>query len=942
MVVCPCGVMVPSPGGGRARRGPRTPSCFDTSETVTSQPKDMEEPASVEKLTAANNNEQTAGIPRPASRNSKNKGVASKGGEEARLDHSSRTTLALATTESGRYVGTRPLRSNRSPTPTLHRIPLKSAADQKQAGNGRPSKHLPAVRTSPASPQDPQAAPAHLRDMNRAKVPLAVPRKSSLTQRLNELNVTNQRRLLKQDLSPQKKQLRSASPPSPPLAHHNSPLYQNIVPSTPTTSTSQEVVYENLKPYARTGAKGILEEVSAPTLPATPEPEGTTVWLSESWKYNTIKKAPDFNIFEISDAESSTSRASTSRGSSLSPARGRARNTASPGASDAASSTSRGSSSSPRRDKKKLHSRLPMFIRQRKGKDKEEDATPAQVGRHAPRGDRKRGHHPQGAGSPAGVHEAKAPRAGEKDATNPTEHKGSRGPAGIPGDVPAHKAACQSDAGDGASRASRRLSKALSHNTVSDSSDNEERSVRRGSPRGPRPPPGVPTAHGKEGLAGELDAAGKLMRKAPSSTPSESSDYDPVSLSTGSSWQDLTQDLISDSSDGEGGIWLSQWVQEARSRARASLGSEQGVWAGIGAGAGWPGWERRASPGCSRASPLISPAASLRSLQPGRLDHGDPPPSPRLPLTPPATLSRLRKTHGCPGGVTAGFRKQDVAGTLSRASQALRGEEGGVPRQPGHAQPAKHNNHAHPATHNNSKPVRPVHPASPAHSSADPVSPAHQAKHSSPAHTPVTTKTAFPTTNMTSPAHSTNPATVAHTCHPNTPTNTPNTATTATTHAPCATSPAHSDWRGAGTSVAGAAHHHHHHPQDPSRSLPQQTGYATLPRPHARPAAPAQPLTSLRQDGSGALRQEAPRPLQAPGGAAWRPLSQVIAATQPAAGQASFLSPRRLPRAAAPAPRPAAGLPAAAPQPRLPGERRGSGLCVHPVPGRDGGLQPRG
>lgn len=110
------------------------------------------------------------------------------------MDHASRTTLALATTESGRYVGTRPLRSNRSPTPTLHRIPLKGAADQKQAGNGRPSKHLPAVRTSPASPQDPQAAPAHLRDLNRAKVPLAVPRKSTVNQMLNELNVSNQRR----------------------------------------------------------------------------------------------------------------------------------------------------------------------------------------------------------------------------------------------------------------------------------------------------------------------------------------------------------------------------------------------------------------------------------------------------------------------------------------------------------------------------------------------------------------------------------------------------------------------------------------------------------------------------------------------------------------------------------------------------------------------------
>lgn len=188
MVVCPCGVMVPSPGGGRTRRGPRTPSCFDTSETVTSQPKDMEEPASVEKLTAASNNEQAAGIPRPPSRNNKNKGVSTKG-EEARLEHASRTTLALATRESGRYVGTRPLRSNRSPTPTLHRIPLKT--DQKQAGNGRPSKHLPAVRTSPASPQNPQqTAPAQL----RAKVPLAVPRTSTVNQRFNELNVSNQRR----------------------------------------------------------------------------------------------------------------------------------------------------------------------------------------------------------------------------------------------------------------------------------------------------------------------------------------------------------------------------------------------------------------------------------------------------------------------------------------------------------------------------------------------------------------------------------------------------------------------------------------------------------------------------------------------------------------------------------------------------------------------------
>ena len=604
-------------------------------------------------------------------------------------------------------------------------------------------------------------------------------------------------RLLKQDLSSQEKQLRSVRPPSPPFARHTSPLYQNIVPSTP-ASRSQEIIYENLKPYTRTGAKGTGGGVSMATLPPTPEPhlesEGSTVWLSESWKYNTIKKAPDFNIFEISDAESSTSRAS-----SPSPARDKARNSYISEASDAASSTSRSSSPSPPQDKerKTLRSRLPMFIRERKGRNKEGDASPGQTGRHAARGDRKRAHHPHGPGSPAGLHQVKARRAGEKCAINLVEHKGSQASAEVHGDVSTHKGGCQSGADDGGSTPSRRLSKALSHNTVSDSSDNEDRSLTRGAPRSVRHTSGGDAAHHGETFARGLNASTKLKRHVPQGPASDSSDYD--TISTGASWQDLTQNLISDSSDGEGGTWVSQWVQEVRSRAKASLGSEDGLWSGVGTGTAV--WERRASPDCSRASPLISPAASLRSLQPGRPDGGDPPPSPRAPLTPPPTLRRLRKTHGCPGGL----RKHDVSGSLKGASHTLRGGEGGGTRRPGHAHPshahpAHHNNHAHITAHNNATSVN---SASPAHSMTDPISPAH---------TPVTTKTAYPTTNITGPAHNTNPTGAAHT---------PNSVTPA--HTPTATSPAHSDWLDVGTCLVGAPLPHHH-PQDPSRSLPQQAG----------------------------------------------------------------------------------------------------------------------
>lgn len=198
MVVCPCGVMVPAPGLGRLRRASRGHGCFDPQSTVTTQPTEAQEPASIDKLAAST--ADPSSIPRPLSRTSKNnnnnnKGAAGKPADDnTKGDHASRTTLALATTESGRYVGTRPLRSNRSPTPTLHRIPSK---DQKNnASNGRPSKHLPAVRTSPTSPQDNnnQDVSVSTRPATRARGPTALPRHNHVNQRMNELNVSNQRR----------------------------------------------------------------------------------------------------------------------------------------------------------------------------------------------------------------------------------------------------------------------------------------------------------------------------------------------------------------------------------------------------------------------------------------------------------------------------------------------------------------------------------------------------------------------------------------------------------------------------------------------------------------------------------------------------------------------------------------------------------------------------
>lgn len=247
MVVCPCGVMVPSSGGtgtngstnnSRTRRGTlRAPSCFTTSEAtsggggVTTQqpnnkdgpaspPHHLQEPlASVEKLTAAaaaaNNDTVTSSsggggggmlLPRHtltttttttrSTTNNKNKGDDNKNDQTSSSSTSSRTTLALATTESGRYVGTRPLRATSSPTPTLHKLqPPQQHKLTTTSTGGRPSKHLPAVRTSPTSPLDKQYGGA-TRDHphNRVKgPPMAVPRKNLINARINDMN-SNQRR----------------------------------------------------------------------------------------------------------------------------------------------------------------------------------------------------------------------------------------------------------------------------------------------------------------------------------------------------------------------------------------------------------------------------------------------------------------------------------------------------------------------------------------------------------------------------------------------------------------------------------------------------------------------------------------------------------------------------------------------------------------------------
>ncbi|XP_071549576.1 uncharacterized protein [Panulirus ornatus] len=407
MVVCPCGVMVPAAGVGRARRGPRPPSCFDTSTTVTTQPKDTEEPASVDKLTAASN--EHTGISIHFARSNKNKGTTGKPCCDDKSEHSSRTTLALATTESGRYVGTRPLRSNRSPTPTLHKIPLRTTTEQKNTTNsGRPSKHLPAVRTSPTSPQDKQAVNKATQNSNRVRGPIALPRHNVVNHRINDMNASNQRRLLKQNLSPEETQLRSTTRAAPPATktfpiHHPDPMtppHSRVYENLPYTwHTPQPIIYENLRPPRESDASGgrpreavVTESQMDPsTDPATPEPpwdsHETTVWLSDSWKYNTIKRAPDFNIFEFPNIDS---------------AKGNERgNTCEQQASQV-------------KDKRKFRSKLPTFGRKRdkENKSKEESNmnTPPGYGRRGKDDNQKIRNTAEGRASTVCIHKGKTSR----------------------------------------------------------------------------------------------------------------------------------------------------------------------------------------------------------------------------------------------------------------------------------------------------------------------------------------------------------------------------------------------------------------------------------------------------------------------------------------------------------------------------------------------------
>ncbi|XP_069171420.1 uncharacterized protein [Procambarus clarkii] len=404
MVVCPCGVMVPVAGVGRFRRATRTPSCFDTSSTVTTQPKDTQEPASVDKLTAATND--PSGIPRPLSRTSKNKGT-SKSCEE-KSEHTSRTTLALATTESGRYVGTRPLRSNRSPTPTLHTIPLRTSRDQKNTtSNGRPTKHLPAVRTSPTSPlEKQQGVHGPTRDSNRVRGPMPLPRNNPnnpVNHRINDMNASNQRRLLKQTLSPGDTQLRTTTLSatktfktclSNPITSHI-PIYENLGQ---TWQTENEMIYENLRPGCEErdpdckvpGGVDVMErEMESATHPAAAslspfDADASTVWLSDSWKYNTIKRAPDLNLIEFSELDPND---------------------------DNEVDNINEQQTIQVKEKRRFRSRLPMFGRKRDKENKGKVDTAFEMDGQGLKYYKKRTHkHADGPESPASTHKAKISR----------------------------------------------------------------------------------------------------------------------------------------------------------------------------------------------------------------------------------------------------------------------------------------------------------------------------------------------------------------------------------------------------------------------------------------------------------------------------------------------------------------------------------------------------
>lgn len=165
-------------------------------------------------------------------------------------------------------------------------------------------------------------------------------------------------------------------------------LYANLPH---TRQTPDEVIYENLRPQVPSDASGGPPVGGESQLdPATPEPpwdsHHTTVWLSDSWKYNTIKRAPDFNIFEFSNMDT---KEGNERGNKSEQQPHQAK------------------------DKRKFRSRLPTFGRKRdkENKDKQDSTmkTPPGYGRGKDR-NQQVNKTPEERESSAGVHKARTSR----------------------------------------------------------------------------------------------------------------------------------------------------------------------------------------------------------------------------------------------------------------------------------------------------------------------------------------------------------------------------------------------------------------------------------------------------------------------------------------------------------------------------------------------------
>lgn len=214
-------------------------------------------------------------------------------------------------------------------------------------------------------------------------------------------------RLLRQDLSSEEKQLRS--PTRIPSAKTDKEfglnsmapktrIYENLT-FAPRTE-KDEIVYENLRfPRRNIAAAAELpggddvtdgdESSFADSVTSEPPHDSaeSTVWLSDSWKYNTIKKAPDFNIFEFSDIDSKE---------------------------DGERENEKEKKSGHGKERKPFRSRLPLFGR-RSEKDNrssvESAIKPSQPSGKAVKPDNKRTHkHPHGPKSPANVHKSKMPK----------------------------------------------------------------------------------------------------------------------------------------------------------------------------------------------------------------------------------------------------------------------------------------------------------------------------------------------------------------------------------------------------------------------------------------------------------------------------------------------------------------------------------------------------